>query len=487
MSWGMIAFQAWLIFLLLPNALPGKTLVGIIFCGIYFLIPGFRLLNWIPPYDDIRAPYDFFQITGPVFTIASAALMLRIIISSDKNKYIFPFRKTAVNFILIALVLLGWVMDVKIYARPLWKSPLSNELYEGFLETCEYLKNEKDQGWLYPVSGRYFYQMIPVLSGVPLAQEAFNGYLQPKNTAALQTYFLSRDHHRAFFNIAGITYILLDKTDPELSESYKQILEGYFEESFSNDYFTVLKNPDSTGGAFIANEIIELASEDTASLSDGLLAALDNQLALNFDGATKSSAKASDIKESDDIKSLENARFTPLKLKERSYKKLIPEKASDAGYLVAVTSWHPDWTVSVNGKKTSISRALNAFPAVAVQAGDEVVFEFQPPAWYSACLWGALGSWVVLPLIVCFPASWRKLRGEVFTEMPARAFSVQRPLVVIPTYNEVDCITDVLTLALSADERIEVLVVDDASPDGTAEKIKAFDSYGNRVHLLERP
>ncbi|MFV0416344.1 MAG: hypothetical protein ACK5NG_08250, partial [Chthoniobacterales bacterium] len=430
-SWGMIAFQAWLIFFLLPNALPGKTLVGIIFCGICFLIPGFRLLNWIPPYDDIRAPYDFFQIIGPVFTIASAALMLRIIISSEKNKYIFPFRKTAVNFGLIVLVLVGWIMDVKVYARPLWKSPLSNELYEAFLETCEYLKKEKEQGWLYPVSDRYFYQMIPVLSGVPLAQEAFNGYLQPKNTAVLQTYFLSRDHLRAFFNIAGVTYIFIDKTDSGLSENYQQLLEGYFEKSFSNDYFTVLKNPDSMKGAFIANETVELTPEDPTSLSNGLLVALDNQLAVNFDRVSKNSSETSDTQKSDSKKSIENAQFTPLKLKERSYKKLVPEKASVPGCLVATTSWHPDWTANVNGKKTPIFRALNAFPAVAVEAGDEVVFEFQPPAWYSACLWGALGSWFVLPLIVCLPASWRKLRGEAFEEMPARDFSVQRPLVVI--------------------------------------------------------
>ena len=61
-------------------------------------------------------------------------------------------------------------------------------------------------------------------------------------------------------------------------------------------------------------------------------------------------------------------------------------------------------------------------------------------------------------------------------------------LVVIPTYNEAASIGDVLARVLKleiAGHDIEVLVIDDGSPDGTAAIVKTL--MGSRVHLLERP
>ena len=60
-------------------------------------------------------------------------------------------------------------------------------------------------------------------------------------------------------------------------------------------------------------------------------------------------------------------------------------------------------------------------------------------------------------------------------------------LVVIPTYNERENVALVLPRVLAADPRLEVLVVDDSSPDGTAEIVESFASQEDRVHLLRRP
>jgi len=45
----------------------------------------------------------------------------------------------------------------------------------------------------------------------------------------------------------------------------------------------------------------------------------------------------------------------------------------------------------------------------------------------------------------------------------------ERALVVIPTYNERGNIERIIAAVLTQDERLEVLVVDDGSPDGTGE------------------
>ncbi len=61
-----------------------------------------------------------------------------------------------------------------------------------------------------------------------------------------------------------------------------------------------------------------------------------------------------------------------------------------------------------------------------------------------------------------------------------------RTCVVIPTYNEVENIDDVLAQVMACDG-IDVLVVDDSSPDGTAEKVKVWEEKTDgRVMLISR-
>jgi glycosyltransferase involved in cell wall biosynthesis len=61
-----------------------------------------------------------------------------------------------------------------------------------------------------------------------------------------------------------------------------------------------------------------------------------------------------------------------------------------------------------------------------------------------------------------------------------------RALVVIPTFNEAESVVEVLDRVLVADPRVEVLVVDDASPDGTAKLVVDRAADEPRVHLMER-
>lgn len=61
-----------------------------------------------------------------------------------------------------------------------------------------------------------------------------------------------------------------------------------------------------------------------------------------------------------------------------------------------------------------------------------------------------------------------------------------RCLVVIPTFNERGNIAQLLGRILEADERLDVLVVDDASPDGTAAAVREFERRTPRVRLLQR-
>lgn len=63
----------------------------------------------------------------------------------------------------------------------------------------------------------------------------------------------------------------------------------------------------------------------------------------------------------------------------------------------------------------------------------------------------------------------------------------ERALVVIPTYNERVNLPLIVPQILEQDPRLEVLVVDDNSPDGTGRLADELAAAEPRVHVLHRP
>jgi dolichol-phosphate mannosyltransferase len=61
-----------------------------------------------------------------------------------------------------------------------------------------------------------------------------------------------------------------------------------------------------------------------------------------------------------------------------------------------------------------------------------------------------------------------------------------RALVVIPTFNEATNVRDLIPEVLKGDPSVEVLVVDDKSPDGTADVVKEMMASESRIHLIQR-
>ncbi|HZE84355.1 MAG TPA: glycosyltransferase, partial [Puia sp.] len=60
-------------------------------------------------------------------------------------------------------------------------------------------------------------------------------------------------------------------------------------------------------------------------------------------------------------------------------------------------------------------------------------------------------------------------------------------IVIIPTYNERENITNILEAIFQLDEGFHVLVIDDSSPDGTAKIVRQLQSkYAGKLFLEER-
>ena len=61
-------------------------------------------------------------------------------------------------------------------------------------------------------------------------------------------------------------------------------------------------------------------------------------------------------------------------------------------------------------------------------------------------------------------------------------------LVIIPTYNEIENIEAIIRRVMALEGGFDVLVIDDNSPDGTADKVRALrEEFPGRLHLECRP
>lgn len=87
------------------------------------------------------------------------------------------------------------------------------------------------------------------------------------------------------------------------------------------------------------------------------------------------------------------------------------------------------------------------------------------------------------------PATRRAQRGyarDVRSTPPIARGTGRRTLIVIPTYNEVETAPPLIRALQEGHSEIEVLVVDDASPDGTADAIERLSAPERPVHVLRR-
>ena len=61
-------------------------------------------------------------------------------------------------------------------------------------------------------------------------------------------------------------------------------------------------------------------------------------------------------------------------------------------------------------------------------------------------------------------------------------------LVIIPTYNEIENVESIIEAVLQLEEDFHVLIVDDNSPDGTAQVVEGLmQEHIEQLFLLNRP
>jgi apolipoprotein N-acyltransferase len=98
---------------------------------------------------------------------------------------------------------------------------------------------------------------------------------------------------------------------------------------------------------------------------------------------------------------------------------------------------------------------------------------------------GDVVPWASLLLFMGIAIAPRSVTDARVTPGPLP--TTPRTLVILPTYGEAATIGSVLEGVLAAPQLVDVLVIDDSSPDGTAEVVREVAATEPRVRLRERP
>jgi apolipoprotein N-acyltransferase len=204
-----------------------------------------------------------------------------------------------------------------------------------------------------------------------------------------------------------------------------------------------------------------------------------------------------------------SGRFAAVICFENAFDELVRESVTgDVGFLVVSTnnstfglSAAPEQHLvlselrAVENGRWVVHAALSGISAFVSPEGEAVqrtpLFERalrrgDVPRATGRTIYNVIGGWVPLAIFLLL---------AVFYLVPRR--SQRRPVppldedpriaVILPTYNERDTVEEVIGRILTADERVDVKVVDDSSPDGTGEIVRKLAEREPRVTLVDRP
>lgn len=501
LSWLILVLQGWVILRLLPPRMPGRLLLGSAAIGVYLLVPGFSLISWLPLFSDMRAPHDFSQIAGFLFLAAAVGCALRM--QSGFSRFGFPQAGLA------ALLIAAAGMDLAPYLKKFFHSPLDGKVFADFRESMDFLKESPKPGRVFPLSGRYFYLLTPHFTQRGLTSEAFNSYLMLRGMSHLQVVAQEgASLFSAYLNLGGVSYVLIDKNDPDTSKEVQDRFRGLLKPVFENDNFLILENPGSLAPAFLASRFVT-GSDDIASAVQAGLELEERGVVVLSDTQSDSGLPAGRVGNlgaggaSFDLPPGADTPFVPLALGQprwKNYHQIVVAPPGREGWVVVPEAFHPDWTATAKTRSLPVGAANGALLAVrAAQPDEPITLTFRPPWWYDGFLFLAAGGWLGfgmllvglrLPIAVPGLRAWLNAVSDLdqspegiqeFTREP-----IQRSVVVIPTYNESTSLPRTLEKVFASHDRVEVLVVDDASPDGTGEWVRNHPAFGDRLHLLAR-
>ncbi len=411
--WVMLVAQGLLIWLLFGK---GTFRIGVALVCIllYYFVPGFKILELVPFFRDIRAPSAVWTAFGGLSAVlaggAGWSLLARIP---------FPrWKKYAVG----AAVLGFLALDVVFLNAAFFREGLPAKTFRDYEAAQAFLSKAPLEGRVHALSGRYFFLTTPRDSGRPLASEALLRHFQLRWIRYMEAgSMISPEITKAYFDLYGISYVLIDRLDPDTPQDYQEKFKNIFPTVFENEGFTILENASSLYPAYAARNLVRAGREIYKNpgavllLGRGGLIAVEDVTGpvagkIELTGEPSIPGRA-ELEKAASLKKLSLRAPRTENYHAFSVEGLKPDDIP--GLLVVTEAYHPDWKASQNGKPLPVLRAAGALLSVQLTNPGDVDFRFSPPWYYGVCMSTSLGSWLALLLVFflmrlrILPASWR--------------------------------------------------------------------------------
>ena len=410
--WLSLVWIGWLIYRTSSQLLPKNAWVPALITLFVLAVPVFRIAEFFPLFKDIRAPESFWSVGGFCCLSAAVGMAFWMIFTEVISE---GWRKTLA-------IAVGLLMLVELYPihSAYWTRGMDRQLFTEFDQAASFLKTAPMEGRVHPLSGRYFYLTLPEKAGRALDSEALLRHFQLKWVRHLEVAGnASGESLKSYLNLAGVAYILLDKEDPYSPKQMQDFFRSIYPVVFENKYFAVLANQQALYPAFLAHDFVALPKESYAMAPAALQLLPQNLVTVELAGVDQNmpgfAGMAKGPTQIELLNGYQGRVGQPFGLvpltgnRMDDYQRMtyqLPPTAS--GWLIVSEAYHPDWTVSIDGRAAEVHRAEGALLSTYVPPGShEVNFQFKAPSWYSLCL--ALGtlSWIVaLAAMLYLPSKW---------------------------------------------------------------------------------
>jgi apolipoprotein N-acyltransferase len=150
---------------------------------------------------------------------------------------------------------------------------------------------------------------------------------------------------------------------------------------------------------------------------------------------------------------------------------------------------------AVETGRWTVHAALSGISAVISPRGEVIrptglfepaILRSQVPMASGTTVYDVIGGWLPFLFLVLLGLAYLAPRRSARRDVAPLA-EVARIVVILPTYNERDTVEQVIERVLAASNRVEVMVVDDSSPDGTGDIVRKIADREARVTLVNRP
>ncbi len=414
--WLSLIWIGWLIYKTALQLLGENILIAALITLFVLVLPVFRIIELLPLFNDIRAPESFWSVGG--FCCLAAALGMGF--------WALFTEAIASNWRQPVAVIVGFLLLLELHPihASYWTRGLDHQLFTEFDQAAEFLKTAPIQGRVHALCCRYFPLTLPEKAGRALDTETLLRHFQLKWVRHLEVAGnASGDALRSYMNLAGVAYILLDKEDSYCPKQMQDFFRSIYPVVFENHYFAILANPGSLYPAFLAHDFVALPP-DSYGMAPAVLQILPqnlvtiemagvNQMMPGFAGMAKGPNQIELLTQYQGKSGQPFARVPLMGNRMDNYQQIkyqFPPTLS--GWLIVTEAYHPDWTVTIDGKPAEVHRAEAALLSTYVPPGShEIIFQFKAPSWYSLCLTFGIFSWVVaLAAMLYFPSKYASER-----------------------------------------------------------------------------